>query len=337
MTHTLSGWTSKLYYEKKDKEARQKLERLRARRSQASAQTSTPKKDGKTGGRILNDTIDITSPEKTPKKGGSEERQETKKRSRDEVDTDYSTDDDLIPSECDDEAKLVIHRKNKKIKLTKKLLKGEEARIRYLKQKVKDQEEELSKLKTKSNDVEGKEKTLAEQETDQQRREQLLVEKETEMESKNNDIEREKQKIAKKAEAVKKTVLSYVPNNWITSDGNTIKATLDKSIKSILESDEEDKMDLDEESGINTLESGHFNGTSNDDGNDGTEGNMENLPEDLQDIRDEDLNMNLLDDNEGDTQVIIKSHRMDIYEPCVECTGDQRRQRRGRFRAWWQP
>ena len=153
------------------------------------------------------------------------------------------------------------------------------------------------------------------------------------MKSKNNDIDRDKEKIAKKAEAVKKTVLSYVPNNWITSDGNTIKATLDKSIKSILESDEEDKMDLDEESGINTLESGHYTGTSN---NDGTDGNMENLPEDLQDIHDEDLNMNLLDDNEGDAQVILKrkSYRKDTYELYIECAGDQRRQRHGGRGEW---
>ena len=75
----MSGWTLKLYYEKKDREAKQKLERLRARRASAQAQTSTPKKGGKTGGKVLNDTIDITSPEKTPKRDGSEETAETKR------------------------------------------------------------------------------------------------------------------------------------------------------------------------------------------------------------------------------------------------------------------
>ena len=63
---------------------------------------------------------------------------------------------------------------------------------------------------------------------------------------------------------------------------------------------------------------------------------MENLPEDLQDIRDEDLNMNLLDDNEGDAQVILKgkSYRKDTYELYIECAGDQRRQRHGGRGEW---
>lgn len=96
MTHTLSGWTSKLYYDATDREAKRKLERLKARKAGAQAQTSTPKKTGR----------------KSPKKNRSKtdgEKLETKKRTRDEVDTNYSTDDDVIPSECDDEAKIMIH------------------------------------------------------------------------------------------------------------------------------------------------------------------------------------------------------------------------------------
>ena len=210
------------------------VERLKARRAGAQAQTSTSKKTGRKQGQILDETIDITSPEKSPKKSGSKtdgEKLETKKRTRDEVDTNYSTDDDVIPSECDDEAKIVIHRKNKKINMTKKLLKGGEARIKCLKQKVKDQEEELKKLKTKANDVEGKAKTLAEQESDQLTREQILVEKESEMEDRSNEVEREREKLS-----VKKSVLQQIPNNWMTREGHTLKTALEQTITSIIES-----------------------------------------------------------------------------------------------------
>ena len=238
----------------KDRDAKRKLERLKARKAGAQAQTSTSKKTGRKQGQILDETIDITSPEKSPKKNGSKtdgEKLETKKRTRDKVDTNYSTDDDVIPSECDDEAKIVIHRKNKKINMTKKLLKGGEARIKCLKQKVKDQEEELKKLKTKANDVEGKAKTLAEQESDQLTREQILVEKESEMEDRSNEVEREREKLAKKAESVKKSVLQQIPNNWMTREGHTLKTALEQTITSIIESEDED-MNVNEESGINT-------------------------------------------------------------------------------------
>ena len=173
--------------------------------------------------------------------------------------------------------------------------------LRCLKQKVKEQEEELTKLKTKNNDVEGKAKTLAEQETDQQNREQILVEKEAEMENKTNEIEREREKLVRKADAVNKSVLNQIPNNWMTSEGHTMKTTLERTIQSIIESEDEEGMSCDEESGINTLESGHHTGMSIND-----QANMElGLPDDLQGIPDKDLNMELLNDNdnEGETQV----------------------------------
>ncbi len=47
-------------------------------------------------------------------------------------------DSDKVPSKCDEEAKLVIKRKNKKIKLTKKLLKGKEAKTKNLRQELRD-------------------------------------------------------------------------------------------------------------------------------------------------------------------------------------------------------
>ena len=65
-------------------------------------------------------------------------------------------------------------------------------------------------------------------------------------------MEQEREKHAKKAEAVKKSVLQQIPNNWMTREGHTLKTALEQTITSIIES-EDDNMTVNKESGINTL------------------------------------------------------------------------------------
>ena len=65
-------------------------------------------------------------------------------------------------------------------------------------------------------------------------------------------MEREREKLAKKAESVKKSVLQQIPNNWMTREGHTLKTALEQTITSIIES-EDDNMTVNKESGINTL------------------------------------------------------------------------------------
>ena len=88
------------------------------------------------------------------------------------------------------------------------------------------------------------EKSLADKEADQHQRERELAEKETEMENKSMEIEREKDNMAKKIEAVKQVVLK----EWMTRDGKTLKAALEASISSIIESEDEGT-----ESEVNTM------------------------------------------------------------------------------------
>ena len=273
MNHTKAGWISKVYYDARDKEAKRKLEQLSSRK----AQTSTPKKKGACR---LDDTINITSPEKTPKSGEKEDNPR-RKQARDEIDTDYSTNDNVVPSEVEDEAKVIIHRKNKKIRRIKRLQKGEEARIKDLKTRIKD-------FQGKKKTMEDLEKSLADQEADQHQRERELAKKETEMENKSMEIEREKDNMAKKIEAVKQAVLKEIPPGWMTRDGKTLKAALEASIHSIIESEDEGT-----ESGANTMESG--TGLTGD-----TDTMDIDIPEDLQDLRTEDLNLHLLDEKEDE-------------------------------------
>ena len=275
MNHTKAGWVSKVYYDSRDKEAKRKLEQLTSRK----AQTSTPKKKGACK---LDDTIDITSPEKTPKSGKQEDNPR-RKRPRDEIDTDYSSDDHVVPSEVEDEAKVIIHRKNKKIRRIKRLQKGEEARIKDLKTRLKE-------FKERKKSMEDMEKSLADKEADQHQRERELAEKETEMENKSMEIDREKDNMAKKIEAVKKVVLKEIPPGWMTRDGKTLKAALEASISSIIDSEDEGTG-----SEINTMESG--TGLT---GDADTMDVDQDIPEDLQDLRTEDLNLHLLDEKEDE-------------------------------------
>ena len=157
------------------------------------------------------------------------------------------------------------------------------------------------KIRQTSN-IKEKEKILADQEEDQHVKERNLAEKESELANKSMDLEQEKTKLAQKAEAMKKAVLEKLPEHWKTPTGQTLRKSLKESLQSIIDSDEEDH----QENGmntVNTMESG--TGLSMEQEN----MDLDSIPEDLQDLRDEDLAMNLLDqpdeeDGDGDSGVL---------------------------------
>ena len=85
-----------------------------------------------------------------------------------------------------------------------------------------------------------------------------MAEKESELANKSMDLEQEKTKLAKKAEAMKNAVLQKLPeisSNWKTPTGQTLRESLEESLQSIIDSDEEDIQDNGMNT-VNTMESG---------------------------------------------------------------------------------
>ena len=86
--------------------------------------------------------MDLVSPE-----CGQSPDLKTKKRNHDNLDTDYSSDDDRVPSECDECSKTVIKNKNKKIRITKQLLKGKKEETKNLRNELRELDGQKRKRK----------------------------------------------------------------------------------------------------------------------------------------------------------------------------------------------
>ena len=131
--HTWRRQDSEEYFKKRDK----KDTKRSTKKEKTQKATPTRKKTGS-----LNRTVDLVSPE-----CGQSPDLKTKKRNHDNLDTDYSSDDDRVPSECDECSKTVIKNKNKKIQITKQLLKGKKEETKNLRNELRELEGQKRKQK----------------------------------------------------------------------------------------------------------------------------------------------------------------------------------------------
>ena len=131
--HTWRRKDSEEYFKKRDK----KDTKRSTKKEKTQKATPTRKKTGS-----LNRTVDLVSPE-----CGQSPDLKTKKRNHDNLDTDYSSDDDRVPSECDECSKTVIKNKNKKIRITKQLLKGKKEETKNLRNELRELEGQKRKRK----------------------------------------------------------------------------------------------------------------------------------------------------------------------------------------------
>ena len=106
--HTWKGEDSEDYFNKRKEKAAQR-EREQKKKKTQKYRSSTPTDKTKEN---LNKTVDLVSPDRDAKR-----EQKSKKRGHDDLDfdTDYCSDNDKVPSECDEDTKIVIRKKNKKL------------------------------------------------------------------------------------------------------------------------------------------------------------------------------------------------------------------------------
>ena len=146
------------------------------------------------GSKTLDNTVDLVSPN---------EEEKTKKRKYDDLDTDYSSDDDSVPATCDEKTRVIIKLKNKKIITTKKLLKGAEARNSTMKQEVRDIRGQFDEEKTKhTKEKETLTKTIQEINAEKLAREKDLADKEIKLNIKERKIEEEEKKLVNKEKKI---------------------------------------------------------------------------------------------------------------------------------------
>ena len=276
--HTWKGEDSEDYFNKRKEKAAQR-EREQKKKKTQKYRSSTPTDKTKEN---LNKTVDLVSPDRDAKR-----EQKSKKRGHDDLDfdTDYCSDDDKVPSECDKDTKIVITKKNKKTRLTKKLLKGEEARSKNLRQELRDMREKCEKEKTLLN------KTIADIETENRNREKDLAEKEINLTVREKKLDEKGNKLKTKkthlVEAVVRKVSEKQKQSGVT-DEESLRQSVDSEITSIMD-DEEESVFLDQESGTGLTETSEMDEEKDLDYWDKQDAQIKNY--------DEPLDTNLLDDD----------------------------------------
>ena len=130
--------------------------------------------------------------------------------------------------------------------MTKKLLKGEEARSKNLRQELRDMREKCEKEKTLLN------KTIADIETENRNHEKDLAEKEINLTVREKKLDEKGNKLkTKKTHLVEAVVrkVSEKQNQSGVTDEESLRQSVDSEITSIMD-DEEESVFLDQESGI---------------------------------------------------------------------------------------
>ena len=244
--HTWRRQDSEEYFRKRDKKDAKKSKK----KEKTQKVTPTRKKTGS-----LNRTVDLISPER-----GQSPDLRAKKRNHDDLDTDYSSDDDRVPSECDEHSKTVIKNKNKKIRITKQLLKGKKEETKNLRNELRELRDKSAKERNNLNktietieaEKEAREKDLADKEINLKVKEKKVEEKGKTLAYKEKKLEAKGKNLMNKRGMISDAIMRKLTEEWSAGeDSETVKTSVESMVDEIFEdyNDTGDSVFNDQESG----------------------------------------------------------------------------------------